>query len=329
MASINTPIQTILQFHDKIKEIFTRSLHEFREVRLTRSAVSKSDPSCRMWQLFLCLLNVLERKKPGTIFNLISIANKSNQLYPFQRDFTKLIQSISNDRTSLLHHLFIQTQITENVKKIESIDELQQGFNYLGICVLHPTNSRYDVISHYFTIIRMENQFFIESAYGSEYIHTPPYFAEVSPDEIQMLITSLRVLHEAGNDVKLNEGPMRFITYFYNTYFFKGNQMKYPNKEMRETLGKNAKRFQPISNPENRELHTVFGSKNINAYVGLIQDYEEILDDYLTTLKLNFYSSPQHGSARKKQTIKNQKGSMKGEKYRYKPITHKKKHRYF
>lgn len=300
----------ILQYHDTIKNIFTASWHEFKGGPLTRSAVSRSDPSCRMWQLYLCLLNVLERKKSGTISHLISVANKSNQLYPFLRDYKILLKSISENKNSLLHQLFIQTQITENVKKIESIDELQQGFNYLGICVLHPRNSRYDVISHYFIIIRRGNQFFVDSAYGSEYIHTPPYLQEVSSDEIQMLITSLRELHDVENDVKLNESPMKFIVYFYNTYFFKGNMPKYPNKDMRETLNiseQNARRFQPISEPEKREIQTVFGNKHPNIYVGLIQNYEQLVDEYVTNLGLTFKSSSQYKPVRgsRTKTMKN------------------------
>ena len=95
MASINTPIQTILQFHDKIREIFTRSLCYFRKVPLTRSAISRSNPSCRMWQLFLCFLNVLERNNPGTISHLITIANKSNEMRK-DRKSTRLNSSHSS-----------------------------------------------------------------------------------------------------------------------------------------------------------------------------------------------------------------------------------------
>lgn len=336
-ANINQSTNSILQYHDVLKNIFTASWHDLKKRPLTRSAVSRSDPSCRMWQLFLCLLNVLEQKKPGTIVKLISVANKSNQLYPFLRDYTKLLHHVSDNSTSLLYQLFIQTHITENIKKIDSIDELQQGFNYLGICVLHRTNPRYDVISHYFIIIRMENHFFVESAYGSEFIHTPPYLQEVSPDEIQELITSLRDLRDVNNDVNLNNGPMRFITYFYNTYFFKGNMPKYANEEMRETLGKNAKRFQPISTPENRELQTVFGGKRLNIYVGLIQDYEQILDKYITDLGLTFETSSQYGKTKKKNKLfspyhKTQRkkplsGHTNGGK-RNKSITYKKKRTY-
>jgi hypothetical protein len=341
-ANINQNTDIILQHHDTLKKIYTESLNEFREVRVTRSAISRSEPSCRMWQLFLCLLNVLERKKQGTISHLISVANMSNQLYPFQRDFTKLIHSLSDNKNNILHSLFIQAKITENVKKIESVDELQQGFNYLGICVLHPRNSRYDVISHYFTIIRMGNQFFLDSAYGSEYIRTPPYLTEVSSDEIQMLITSLSDLRDAENEFSLESSPMKFITYFYNTYFFKGNTLKYPNKEMRGTLGipeKSAKRFLPISEPEKREIQTVFGGKHLDIYVGLIQDYEQLLDEYITDLGLTFKSSSQYKPVRKyhNNTLKRRNKNRPNKKplpghtnggKRCNSITYKKKRRY-
>lgn len=346
-ANINQSIDIILQYHDVLKNIFTASWHEFKGRVLTRSAVDRSDPSCRMWQLFLCLLNVLERKKPGTIMRLISVANKSNQLYPFLRDYIQLLRSIIANPNSLLNELFIQTHITENIIQIDTVNDLQQGFNYLGICIKY-NNEKNNHISHYFTIVRMGNRFFVESAYGSEYIHTPPYLTEVSPDEIQELITSLRVLHEAENDIKLNEGPMRFITYFYNTYFFKGNMPKYPtNKEMRETLDiseKSAKRFQPISTPEERELQTVFRGNHINIYVGLIQDYEQILDKYITTQGLTFKSSSQYGKKKKNTQKKNKPfspynktqrtktlpGHTNGGKHnkKYKSITYKKKCRY-
>ena len=178
----------------------------------------------------------------------------------------------------------------------------------------------------------MGNQFFVDSAYGSEYIHTPPYLQEVSSDEIQMLITSLRELHDIENGIKLNEGPMKFISYFYNTYFFKGNMPKYPNKDMRETLSiseKNSKRFQPILEPEKREIQTVFGGKHLNIYVGLFQNYEQLLDKYITDLGLTFKNSSHYKPVRgKRTTIKNKHPYTKGGK-RGNSITYKNKRRYF
>lgn len=283
-ANINQNTDIILQYHDIIKNIYTASVREIEGIPLTRLAIVKSDPSCRLWQLFLCLLNVLERKTPGTISHLISVANKSNQLLPFQRDFKILLKSISNNN-SLLHQLFIKTKITENVKKIESVDELQQGFNYLCICKLDPKNPRNELITHFFIIIRMGNQFFVDSTYGSYYIHTPPYFQEVNLDEIQMLIQSLSDLRDVKNRVSLETGPMQFITKFYNTYFFKGNIPKYPNE------GNIANRSQPISNPEKKQIVSTFFGEYQEIYVGLIYDYEQLLDEYITDLGLTFKNS--------------------------------------
>jgi hypothetical protein len=261
-----------LLFSDNIKKINHKlNICEDKIIK-TRNQLLRSTSSCRLWQFKLCVLNYYLKRYNDEIFNnsLIDEIFNKNIIDEMCKIIQNFISSTINQNTYSILHKIIINNMPINIDDIESINYLpNNGMNtqMYYMCIYNP-EVEIGSILHFFTIIRYNKYYFLNSSYGSDYVCVPQTTEELDISEFNEFCNDL---------ISKNDRLVRFVT----KYFLKGNLRRRYNNNTIEEIDPSLK-SKWISPEEGIEKETsVIMSPYSNLSVGLIQDYENMVEEYI------------------------------------------------
>ena len=248
----------------------------------TRLRLKSSTSSCKNWQIVIAMLIVLQRRLLPSI-NIIDILHSSHQahyMYPILiRICRKVLENIEASRTPF-YYFFRNNVANDLVYEFANPNVLQNGVNYL--CIYAQPNDR-DTrsISHYFNIVKNNEQYVITSAYGSDLVQVPYFTSELDMGLFIAFIDALNTLH------RNEERSWVIIQQFYDAYFFNGNIPVRTDDELIEFYGENLfhgipMNGTPLLQGPNLELKYVFHDRATHHYhIGIIPQYETTIELFM------------------------------------------------
>ena len=265
----------------------------------TRNQLLRSTSSCRLWQFKLCLLNYYLKKYHDKIFNKKIINELCNIISNF-------ISSSNNQNTYSILQKIIINNMAINIDDIESIIDLpinSEDIQTYYMCIYNP-DVEIGSILHFFTIIRYNEDYFLNSSYGSDYVCVPQTTEKLDISEFNEFCNNL---------IDKNTLLKRFII----KYFLKGNLRQRYNNNTIEDIDPSLK-SKWISPEEGIEKESsLIMSPTTNLNVGLILDYENMLEEYIIknaskTAGLKNKKSSSKKSKSKKERSKKKRKKKKG-----------------
>jgi hypothetical protein len=287
-------VQSLIEYviharNDDSRFIINKLIYDILKISLpaTRLRLKSGTSSCKNWQIIIAMLIVLQRRLPS--INIIDILHSSHQvrsMYPILiRICRKVLENIEASRTPF-YYFFRNNVANDLVYEFANPNGLQNGVNYLCIYAQHERGTR--SISHYFNIVRENNQFIITSAYGSDLVHVPYFTSELDMGLFIAFIEALDNLH------RNEERSWGIIQHFYHTYFFNGNVPVRTDDDLVEFYGKNLFRDIAINGsslvqgPE-LELNYVFHDRATRHYhVGIVPQYETMIELFMPAINDQF-----------------------------------------
>ena len=225
----------------------------------TRNIFKRSTSSCRLWQFKLAITNYYLKNDITFIENETSIMDICNIVNSFIND--------SSHINTLLHNIIIYNQPI-NIMPILSIDNLYSNYSDTQLFYMCIYNQNQNLVNssiiHFFTIIRINSNYFLNSSYGSEYVCVPQYTTKLDIEEFNLFCFNL-----------VNKIPE--FQKFYLKYFLQNNmKVRYNNNNI--NIDKSLK-SKYISKDEGifKENNFILNSSN-TYYVGLINNYETNID---------------------------------------------------
>jgi hypothetical protein len=197
----------------------------------------------------------------------------------------------SNPTTDNILHRLIFFNEPINVIPVNSIIDLHKTHLDTQIYYMCIYNSAIEIgsILHFFTIIRVKDKYYLNSSYGSDYVCVPQY-------------TQLLVLEEFNNFCIDLPGKSPNLINFYTKYFLKYNLQKRYNNNTIEDLDPSLKSkwISPLDGIS-KETKLLVESDNVFS-VGLINNYEELIEQYIGETKLGYgyRKSPKRKSPKRK-----------------------------
>lgn len=229
----------------------------------TRNQLLKSSSSCRLWQfkyILMCLMdknNIIEK----------SIEKKDYKIFI---DLCKILENffLLENQKNLLYQTIIYNKNTlvTPIKKISDLGINESELQNYCLCVYNPTKVIGSII-HFFTIIRKNNSYYLNSSYGSDYVCVPQYTTKITKKEFNELCIDF----STNNDR---------LVMFFRKFFFKNNiKIRYNDNELDLQPELRSKWIDSDGIEQEISLLT-----NGNYIIGLINDYQELLLDYLINL---------------------------------------------
>ena len=279
----------------------------------TRLRLKSGTSSCKNWQIVIAMLVVLQRSL-GSSINIIDILHSSyaHHMYPILiRICRGVLENVEASRTPF-YYFFRNNVANELVHEFADPNVLQNGVNYL--CIYAQPNDR-DIrgISHYFNIVRTNDQFIITSAYGSDLVQVPYFTSELDMGLFVQFIEALDNLH------RNQEHSWDIIKLFYDTYFFNGNIPVRTDDELVEFYGENlfhniAINGSPLLQGPDLEITYVFQERSSHYHVGIIPQYEAAIESFMPPIG-NQFNAPKPMKYRRhlsrKSTLKRSKYSKR------------------
>ena len=292
--------------------IIDKLIYDILKISLpaTRLRLKSGTSSCKNWQIVIAMLIVLQRHLSS--INVIDILHSSHQLrsmYPILiRICRKVLQNIETSKTPF-HYFFMNNVANELVYEFPNPSVLQNGVNYLCIYAQHNERGTRN-ISHYFNIVKNNEQYIITSAYGSDFVKVPYFTSELDIGLFVAFIEALDSLH------RNEERSWGIIQHFYHTYFFNGNVPVRTDDELVEFYGENLFRGIPMNGTPlvqgpDLELNYVFHERATRHYhVGIIPQYETMIELFMPPIDNQFNAPKPIKYSRRnfsKKSIKNSK----------------------
>lgn len=249
--------------------------HVSRDYRYaTRNILKKQSTGCKYWQLVIAMLIIVQKHSSD---NIISILTSSNSSEPY-RKLVETCQSIFSKKSSNrdFNELFYNKVSSHNHLLQEFHNSpLPHGVNYFCIynSKLPITEHSERFISHFFTIVRISDTYWLTSSYGSDLVCVPAY---TTPLNIDVFFAFVRAFYE---------GNWEFIKEFYLFYFFQGNIPKRLHNKLKEFHGEHL--FKGMKGPylekgPNIEMKIAFeNTENYQFRVGIIPEYERIIESIM------------------------------------------------
>ena len=242
------------------KELINNLIHHTnicdKHIIQTRNSLLRSTSSCRFWQLKLCLITIFS--------NLYGI----DGLFKFEilNQICNILRSVLVNTNCMLYNLIIYNRpinlnFVEDISDLYVNTELQIQTYYL--CLFNP--KIYDgSISHFFTIIRNKNNYYINSSYGSDYVCVPQLTKNLNIGEFN---------HFCAN---INDKNSQYFITFFEKYFLYGNlRLRYDENTISEIdPGLKHKWIHPGEKHSNE-----ISIYNSNYKVGLINNYESMVEE--------------------------------------------------
>jgi hypothetical protein len=277
-----------------------------KNTRETRLSSRISTKGCKYWQLILSILNILQKTYSESHLSIQNILLKGSSLNnPEYSKLSDLVKKIYNtiiyDQSSDFYQFFYNNDGNKLVNEFTKVSQLQEGINYL---CLYDQNKESDHkhISHYFTILRSNDKYYLTSSYGSEFVCVPYNTLELNITELNNVIEGLNII----NSNKTNTKSLLIIKSFYDKYFFQGNiPITISNDLMNEysSFLKYLKIGSKLIKGPSIEFNYIY--KNISNYtyhIGIIPEYESKVESYINTVISNNYTK---NKKRKNITIQN------------------------
>lgn len=264
----------------------------------TRHELEGITASCRLWQLEYILMctydNAINNGLSDTInkyiINLAHSARNTKEvdsnaqlLLTYSNFISSQLKKILNIDIKYVHSQLYQIIIMNNyIGEVTSILKLppypdpsllpQQYINYPMCIYLENDGSIIDrggTIFHYFTLIYKTTGWFLNSAYGSDYVSIPQYTTKLVENEFNFFCQNF-------HDEKHNDA----IKSFFNKYFLQGGLEK---RHDTDAVDENPKlRHQYISIPSGLDLEMniyLFNRYRKLIRVGYLHNY----NDYINT----------------------------------------------
>ena len=242
------------------KEVINKLIHHTnicdKHIIQTRDSLLRSTSSCRFWQLKLCLIT--------KFFNLYGIEGLFKVKILTQ--LCSILHSVMTDTNCMLYNLIIYNRpinltFVEDISNLHTHPELQIQSYYL--CLFNP--EIYDgSISHFFTIIRKNNNYYINSSYGSDYVCVPQLTKKLNSHEFNNFCANI------------NDKNSKYFITFFEKYFLYGNlRLRYDENTISEIdPGLKHKWIHPGEKHANE-----ISIYNSNYKVGLINNYESMVEE--------------------------------------------------
>jgi hypothetical protein len=308
MAAANVTSELFTYLIDE-KNRFTINKFIYAVLRMslpsTRLQLKIVSSGCRYWQLVIGILFVLQRHVDYNLVTILKTSEETNPSYHKLVTICKKIIRAMTPRMSLFYDFFYENIVNDLVLPFTDVNQIDEGVHYL--CIYDTYNNK-SMISHYFMIIKRDEQYYLSSSYGSDFVCVP-YSTSIL--NISDFLSFVEALHHINQSTS-NEEKVAWATihYFYNTYFLKGNIPVRIDQDLRENnpiVLQHIKGTHLLQGPE-IELKNVFKNNTTRYYVGIVPRYEEIIESAIpSSIHINIPSKrrKQGGRSRKrKRTIR-------------------------
>ena len=230
----------------------------------TRNQIIRSTSSCRIWQLKYCIITYFYNLFDLKIFEDPKIITEICNI------IHKFIET-SNIENSILHQIIIYNRPI-NLTQINSFDDLLILKDYsprqaFYMCIFNQ-NIDLGSIIHFFTIIRINDDYYLNSSYGSDHVCVPQYTT----------ILNIKEFNEFCNYL-LEKNPN--LSNFYEKYFLRENLRKRFNNNTIEDIDPSLKSawINPKEGIE-KELKVLFYPES-SYCIGLINNYNELMSTFI------------------------------------------------
>lgn len=270
----------------------------------TRLQLKMVSSGCRYWQLVIGILFVLQRRVDYKLVTILKTSEETNPSYHRLVTICKKIIRDMTPRKSLFYDFFYENIVNDLVLPFTDVNQIGDGIHYL--CIYDTYNNK-SMISHYFTIIKRGEQYYLSSSYGSDFVCIP-YSTSIL--NISDFLSFVEALHSVNQSTSNEEkAAWAIIHHFYNTYFLKGNIPVRIEQELRENnpnVLHHIKGSLLLQGPE-IELRNVFKNNTTRYFVGIVPRYEEVIDSSIpSSIHINLSSKRRRlgGRSRRKRTTR-------------------------
>ena len=234
----------------------------------TRNQKLRSTSSCRVWQLNYCIISYFYKIYNNQIFNNLNVINKICECI-------KIFLLSSDTESSVLHQIIFYNRPI-NLTQINSFDDILMLRDYSStqayfMCIYNE-NIDLGSILHFFTIIRKNDIYFINSSYGSDYVCVPQYTTILNVQEFN------KFCYDLTN--KTSEIPN-----FFEKYFLKGNLKKRYNSDTIEYNQSLKSSWISPSSGKKKEIEILYSKYSYK--IGLINNYNELVSSFITNINAN------------------------------------------
>lgn len=260
----------------------------------TRNQLVRSTSSCRLWQFKLCTISYYFSKFNFEILShdIIDELCRVIMLFLYERNNDTLLNQI------IISNLPINNQLIQTIYELpDNIMNTQMYYMCIYNLDIHIGS-----ILHFFTIIKHNGIYYLNSSYGSDFVCVPQYTQELNINEFNDFCDDL---------ILKNDRLMDFVT----KYFLRENLRKRYNNNTIEEINPSLKSkwIQPEEGIE-KEI-SIFMSPFSNYRVGLIRDYENLVQEFIIkTLYQNGGKRKRRKRSKTKSKSKNRLSSYKNSK---------------
>tara|TARA_B100000035_G_scaffold250404_1_gene219376 strand:- start:193 stop:1155 length:963 start_codon:yes stop_codon:yes gene_type:complete len=283
-----------------------------KEIPLRNSIIT----SCRTYQLILISILVYLSKYPVEIKILLEPDkqqyHKPHSIMNIHKkrlmdSLNKILLTPDIPESLILHELILQNKrLDEHIMHTISIDDsnffkVGDGVRFIEICpmcIFANSPDSLGSIVHYFTLIKHEENKFICSAYGSDYVKVPPKIIKIDDyNELNKLMENLvnfKAKASTLGETFVNETKDIFVKFFLPD----GIDKPYSEDDVEndDTL-----KFKMITAPEGAEKEWRFVRDNTyNFGFGILHTYIDLFTTILDSVKIS-------GGRKRKKTKKNTK----------------------
>jgi hypothetical protein len=272
-----TPIDNKYEIRKFMRDVL------FESPLTTRYQLQKTSSGCKFWQLFIAMLIIIQSKNA---FSLISILatnrpKNSNKNYKTIRPYYDILTNTCRgiyaniqripDFNALFNNIVSSTNPL--LQNFTNSEQFKYGTNYF--CVYNESSfSNERLVSHYFTIVILNGQYWLTSSYGSDFVCVPAYTSLL---DIERFYAFIKALYDINN-----EENWSLIQEFYHHYFFQGNIPVQLSEDLHEFYGKelfkNVKGPRLIAGPNIEMKHSLERGQQNQFRVGIIPAYEAVID---------------------------------------------------
>ena len=226
----------------------------------TRNQFIRSTSSCRVWQLkysviYYYFMNFgLDDTRINEMCNIISLFINNSD--------------IKNSLSRIIH---FNHAAADNIIPINSYDIItnngSETQNYY-MCIYNTILGTGSIL-HFFTIIRVGDNYYLNSSYGSDFVCVPQYTTELDMAEFYGFCESL-----------MNKTNTENINYFFQKYFLKGNMQRRYNNNTTDEIPSLKSKWMDVDKGAQSEIDYYLVPTN-NYSVGLLHSYNELSNELI------------------------------------------------
>ncbi len=250
----------------------------------TRYKTHRAGSSCRVWQFIFCILDNLQNRGYG-INEMIKChagGYYSEGNDDFNHKYNYIIELMiyiykyayhNSENHKTLYELVFQNQPIKGIvtEYNNDLSDLPLGNNYMCIYI----NGMASSIIHYFNIIKVsEEEYYLTSSYGSDFVCVPPYTTPINQYEFKRFLDAMTVDNDLNNMVVAN---------FYGKFFLEKNVGKdILDEDTIEAFPE--KRWAKIGVDEGtmEQIKEMIGSENRGNYrIGLMPRYCDYVNELI------------------------------------------------